>query len=207
MAATRRPTILSTGMATVAEIDEAVTTFRKAGGGELVLLHCTSSYPTPPRDVNLRRIPVLARMFGCLAGFSDHTEGTVAAVAAVVLGACFIEKHFTLDRQLPGPDHRFSSDPAEFAALVKAIRATEIHLGDEAVGPTESERVGRIQFRLSCVAVSDLQLGTRLEREHIAFRRPGAGIAPTFRDSLVGLTLMRAVAAGQPLQWADFKHG
>lgn len=206
MAASGLPTVLSTGMSTLGDIDDAVTAFRKAGGRELILLLCTSSYPTPPADVNLRRIPALAVAFGCPAGFSDHTEGIAAAIGAVALGACFVEKHFTLDRVLPGPDHRFSSDPAEFAALARGIRQLEASLGSATLGPTASEAAGRRDFRLSCLAARDLPAGTRVSAEHVVFRRPGGGIPPKLRDALVGLVLQRAVAAGRGFQWEDF-HG
>ena len=126
MGATGRPTIVSTGMATLAEIDEAVRTFRDTGNDQLILLHCTSSYPTPPGDVHLRKIPALAAAFGCLVGLSDHTLGIVAAVGAVALGACCVEKHFTLDRRLPGPDHAMSSDPDELRRLGRAPRPRRV---------------------------------------------------------------------------------
>ncbi len=204
MAATGIPTVLSTGMATVAEIDDAVTAFREAGGQDLILLHCTSSYPTPVIDINLRRIPTLATTFGCLSGFSDHSEGTTAAVGAVVLGACFIEKHFTIDRNLPGPDHRFSSDPAEFGALVQAVRTIESAMGNSQLGPTASEISGRKNFRLSCLATTDLQVGTRLEPQHLGYRRPGTGIPPKLGSAMLGLILKRDVPRGHLFTWEDF---
>lgn len=204
MAATGLPTVLSTGMATVGEIDDAAMVFREAGGRDLILLHCTSCYPTPPTDINLRRIPVLADTFGCLVGFSDHTEGTTAAVGAVVLGACFVEKHFTVDRNLPGPDHRFSSDAAEFSLLVRAIRMVEQAQGSPSLGPTPSEALGRRDFRLSCGTMLPLSAGTRLDASHIVFRRPGTGIPPKLRDAMVGLVLKRDVAPGHVFTWDDF---
>lgn len=204
MAATGLPTLLSTGMATVAEIDDAVSAFRAAGGQKLVLLHCTSGYPTPAQDVNLRRIPTLAAVFGCPVGFSDHSEGIAAAVGAVVLGACLIEKHLTTDRSLPGPDHRFSSDPEEFAELVRSIRQVEASLGRADLGPTPLEENSRRDFRLSCSAQSQLSAGTRIAQEHVVFRRPGTGIPPKIRDSLVGLVLKRDVSAGHLFSWEDF---
>jgi N-acetylneuraminate synthase/N,N'-diacetyllegionaminate synthase len=204
MANTGLPVVLSTGMATLGEIDDAVTAFREAGGCEFILLLCTSSYPTPPEDVNLRRIPALAASFGSPVGFSDHTAGIVAALGAVALGACFVEKHFTVDRDLPGPDHRFSSDPAEFAALVQGIRQLEAGLGTATLGPMASEVLGRRDFRLSCLTACELPAGTRIAPEHVVFRRPGTGIPPKLRDALVGLVLKRAVPAGHLLDWTDF---
>lgn len=199
MASSGLPTVLSTGMATLAEIDDAVRAFREAGGKKLILLHCTSSYPTPPQDVHLRKIRTLAEAFGCPTGFSDHTWGTVAAVGAVVIGACFIEKHFTLDKSLPGPDHRFSSDPAELRSLVEAVRAVEQNLGEPMVGPTASEWEGRLNFRLSCVAKRDLSVGHRLSESDVAFRRPGDGLPPKMMNLLLGKTLKQAVKAGTAL--------
>jgi N-acetylneuraminate synthase/N,N'-diacetyllegionaminate synthase len=204
MARTGIPTVLSTGMAVVGEIDDAVTAFREAGGENLILLHCTSSYPTPPADINLRRIQTLAATFGCLAGFSDHSEGPTAAVGAVALGACFIEKHFTLDKTLPGPDHRFSMDPRDLREFVSAIRTIEVGLGTSQLGPTPSEALGRSDFRLSCLARCDLAAGTRLTLEHLVYKRPGTGIPPKHGAWLLDLTLRRDVRRGHIFSWSDF---
>lgn len=203
MARTGLPTVISTGMATLAEMDEAVRAFREAGGRELVLLHCVSSYPTPPADVHLRKIPALATAFDCPVGFSDHTEGTVAAVAAVALGAAFLEKHFTLDRNLPGPDHWFSGDSAEFRRLVAEVRRAEQSLGQGAIGPTPSEAVGRANYRLSCVAARDLPAGHRLRDEDVAFHRPADGLPPSAVGWLLGRRLRHAVTKGQGLVPSD----
>lgn len=204
MARTGLPTVLSTGMATLAEIDEAVRAYRDAGGRNLLLLHCTSSYPTPDADVHLRKIPALAEAFGVPVGFSDHSWGVTAAIGAVTLGACWIEKHFTIDRGLPGPDHRFSSDPAEFAELVTAVRAVERQLGASAIGPTESERQGRSAFRLSCVAAVDLASGATMGAADIAYRRPGTGLPPAAADWLVGRVVSRPLPAGHVFTPEDF---
>jgi len=204
MARTGIPTVLSTGMATLAEIDEAVRAFREAGGKELALLHCISSYPTPPEDVHLRKIPALAAAFECPIGFSDHTRGIVAAAGAVTLGACFVEKHFTLDKNLPGPDHCFSSDPAEMKALVDAVRTVEKNLGNSAVGPAGSEMGGRRDFRLSCVVKVTLPAGHRLSVEEIGFRRPGTGLPPAAVEWIVGRRLRNLVGPGHVLGPDDF---
>ena len=204
MASLQLPTVLSTGMATVEEIDDAVRAFRETGGQDLVLLHCTSSYPTPPEDINLTRIPALGERFGCLIGFSDHSEGSTAAVGAVALGACFIEKHFTLNRNLPGPDHWFSSDPVEFSALVQSVRHVEVALGSSQLEPTASEALGRAAFRLSCLAATDLPSGTHLKRDHIAYRRPGTGLPPKVAPELLGRALRRSVSRGHIFTWEDF---
>jgi N,N'-diacetyllegionaminate synthase len=204
MARTGVATIVSSGMATLAEIDDAVRAFRGAGGGDLVLLHCVSAYPAPPASLNLRKIPALAAAFGCPVGFSDHTEGIAAAVAAVALGAVMVEKHFTLSRDLPGPDHWFSSDPAEFAALVAAIRATEQALGSARVGPSAEEAGMRDVARLSCVAARDLPAGHILAANDIAFARPGNGMPPKGSAWLTGRRLGRSVTGGDVFTTADF---
>lgn len=198
------PTVLSTGMATLGEIDDAVRAFREAGGRDLVLLHCTSSYPTPPHDVHLRKIPALAAAFGCPAGFSDHTEGMAAALGAVALGACMVEKHFTLDRGLPGPDHWFSSTPEELGQLVRGIRNLELNLGETAIGPTPSETRGRRDFRLSCAAARDLPPGHVLAPQDIVFRRPGTGLPPAAAQWLFGSRLGPAVLRGHIFAREDF---
>jgi N,N'-diacetyllegionaminate synthase len=205
MAETGIPTVISTGMSTLTEIDDAVRAFRDAGGEDLILLHCTSSYPTPPEDVHLRKIETLAGRFDCPVGLSDHTDGIVAALGAVALGACFLEKHFTLDKALAGPDHRFSADPAELRALVEAVRALEESLGDDELGPADSEALGRRDYRLSCVAASELASGTVLAEGDVAFRRPGTGIPPARVESLVGRRLRASVAAGELFQLTHFE--
>jgi N-acetylneuraminate synthase/N,N'-diacetyllegionaminate synthase len=204
MARTGIPTILSTGMSTLAEVDDAVRAFRGAGGSDLLLLHCTSSYPTPPEDVTLRRIPALAAAFDVPVGLSDHSWGSLAAAGSVALGSCFVEKHFTLDKGLPGPDHRFSADPAELAELVRAVRAVEAMLGTSAIAPTPSEADGRRDFRLSCAAARPLAAGTVLADGDLAFLRPGTGLPPAAADWVVGRTLARPVPAGHALEPADF---
>ncbi|MCX7047509.1 MAG: N-acetylneuraminate synthase family protein [Candidatus Sumerlaeota bacterium] len=204
MARSGLPTVLSTGMATLAEIDDAVRAFRGAGGKELILLHCTSSYPTPAQDAHLKKIPVLSQAFDCPAGFSDHTWGIVAAIGAVVMGACFVEKHFTLDKNLPGPDHRFSSDPAELRSLVEGIRTVEKNLGESAIGPAPSEVVGRQSYRLSCVAARDLPAGHVVSAEDIAFRRPSTGLPPQAVDWIVGRILKQDMQRGKPMKSSDF---
>ncbi|CDN12177.1 N-acetylneuraminate synthase [Richelia intracellularis] len=205
MGDTGLPTVLSTGMATLAEIEDAVRTFRKTSNEQLILLHCTSSYPTPPEDVHLRKIGSLAAVFGCPVGLSDHTDGITAAVGAVTLGACWIEKHFTLDKDLPGPDHHFSSDPAEFKALVTAVRTTEKYLGNSQISPTSSEEKGRKNFRLSCVTSHELPVGHVLSEDNIVFRRPGTGVPPTHSYLLIGRTLKQHLSANQVIELSYLK--
>jgi N-acetylneuraminate synthase/N,N'-diacetyllegionaminate synthase len=198
------PTVLSTGMATEAEIDDAVAAFRTAGGTQLVLLHCTSAYPTAPRDVHLHKLPALAARYGCPVGLSDHTQGINAALGALALGAVFIEKHFTTDRNLPGPDQAMSCDPTELRELVSAVRELHSMLGSHRIGPTAAEAVSRESFRLSCVARADLDAGSILERSSVAFRRPGTGMPPKAIDWIAGKALARAVSRGSLLEPEDF---
>ena len=206
MGETGLKTILSTGMATLAEIDNAVRAFRETGNENLTLLHCTSSYPTPPRDVNLARIAVLRDAFNVEVGFSDHSSGTTAAVGATVLGASWIEKHFTLRKDLPGPDHWFSVDPTELRKLVLAIREAESMVGSPRIGPTAVETSGRRDFHLSCVASRDISKGECIEARDISFHCPGDGISPALEDILIGLRLRRYVKKGHKFSMDDF-HG
>lgn len=199
MSKTGLPTVISTGMATLADIEDAVNAFGIGNRGRLILLLCTSQYPCPFEEVNLRRIGTLSTTFGCLSGFSDHTEGNAAAVGAAALGACWIEKHFTIDKSLPGPDHRFSADPHEFSTLVEAVRAVERSLGSAAFTISSVEAEARSQHRLSCVAAADLPVGHVLQREDITFMRPGTGLPPRDVQKLVGLRLNNPVARGSLL--------
>ena len=206
MGETGLPTIISTGMATLGEIDDAVRVFRETGNDKLILLHCTSSYPTPSNEVNIRRVKTLADAFGSLTGFSDHTEGVTAAVLSIAYGACWIEKHFTLDRKLPGPDHCFSSNPEEMRQLVNAIREAERMLGTTDVSPTKSERSSRSSFRLSCAAKKDMAKGEMITPGDIVFTRPGDGISPSQSEFLVGMKLRRPITEGELFNTSHF-HG
>jgi N-acetylneuraminate synthase/N,N'-diacetyllegionaminate synthase len=203
MARTHLPTVISTGMATLAEIEKAVKTFRQAGGVDLILLVCTSSYPTPPEETHLRRIPTLISATGCPVGFSDHTEGHAAALGAISLGACMIEKHFTVDKSMPGPDHWFSADPHDFSLLAKNVRLLEKELGNPEIRPTKSEIERRNEFRLSCLAGRNLKAGIELHESDITFGRPGTGVPPDRKDSLKGRKLRRALTAGQVIDPSD----
>lgn len=203
MARSGLPTVLSTGMATLAEIDEAVRTFREAGGQQLILLQCTSSYPTPFTDVHLSKIRVLRAAFDCPVGLSDHTEGIIAGVGAVALGACMLEKHFTLDKTLPGPDHSFSADPQEFRQLATSVRALEQCLGESTIRPANSEAQARRDYRLSCVTVRSMPANHCIREEDITFRRPGTGFPPALITWLIGNKLRNPLPAGHILQIDD----
>lgn len=192
----RKPIILSTGMATLEEVQSAVETVLQAGCTEVVLLHCVSCYPAAPADVNLRAMETMAQASDRPIGYSDHTLGIEVSLAAVAMGACVIEKHFTLDRTLPGPDHRASLEPAELKALVKGIRTIEQAFGDGVKVPAGAEREIADIARKSVVAATHIPAGTILTRELLAIRRPGTGIRPALRDSLIGRRTAQEIHAG-----------
>jgi pseudaminic acid synthase len=172
----RRPSlILSTGMATLAEIDEAVAAARGEGAAEIALLKCTSAYPAPPEEMNLRTIPHLAEAFGVPTGLSDHSLGSEVAIAAVALGACILEKHLTLSRAVPGPDAAFSLEPGEFKTMTEDVRVTEKALGTVSYRAGANEGHSRI-FRRSLFVVKDVRAGERFTRENVRSIRPGLGL-------------------------------
>lgn len=203
MGLTEIPTVLSTGMALLGEIDDAVHVFKQTGNSDLILLHCTSKYPTPPQDVNLRKIPVLSTAFGVLSGFSDHSEGEWASVGSVCFGSVWIEKHFTLDKNLPGPDHNFSCDKIDFTRLVEGVRVLEQSLGVSALGPTESEAFSRENYRLSCAINKDVDSGYVIDESDIVFLRPGHGFPPKSKDFLIGREVRKPVKAYLPIMPGD----
>lgn len=200
VAKTGKPTIMSTGMATLGEIDEAVRTYRDAGGHDLALLACTSSYPAPPEEMHLRRIPHLAETFDVVPGLSDHTLGTEIPVAGVSLGARIVEKHLTLSRQDEGPDSDFSLEPNEFAEMVQAIRKTEDALGEVCYETTEKESESE-SFRRSLFVVKDVQAGEPFTQSNVRSIRPGHGLSPRHLDSVIGRTAAQDVEKGTPLRW------
>ena len=193
------PVILSTGMADLDEVDAAVAALRGAGLTDLVLLQCVSNYPADPALTNLRAMDTLARRFGVPVGLSDHSRGLTVAIAAAALGAACIEKHFTLDRSLPGPDHQASLTPDELTALVRAVREVEGALGDGVKRPAPSELPIRLVARKSLVAGRDLPAGTVLRREDLVILRPGTGLPPSALPHVLGRRTARAVAADTPL--------
>lgn len=199
------PLIVSTGMATVAEVADAVDWIRSRPGAsaDLTLLHCTSAYPAADEDLNLLAMHHLAREFGVSVGYSDHSLGLEGSLAAAALGARVIEKHFTLDRHLPGPDHAASLLPDELTTLVAGVRRVERMRGDGVKQPTAEEREVAQVARRSVTALVDLAAGQVLRAEMLGCRRPATGIAPAHLTALVGRRLTRAVPAGQALQWSD----
>ena len=197
------PVLLSTGMSTLVEVEAAVDVVRGAGCDALALLHCVSSYPAPMDESNLRAIATLAERFGVPIGYSDHTLGSAASLGAVALGASLLEKHVTLDRGLPGPDHAASLVPGELADLIGSIRAVESALGDGVKRPMPSEVSNRRDVRRSLAAAADLPAGTVLEPAMLTALRPGTGISPSERDTVIGRTLVRGLARGELVGRAD----
>ncbi len=196
IASKHKPIIMSTGMCSLGEVDDAVRHIRRAGGTQLVLLHCVSAYPADPAEVNLRAMNTMATAFGLPVGFSDHTPGTEVVMAAVALGAAVIEKHFTLDRNLPGPDHRASLDPGELKALVSGVRTVESALGNGRKEPSPVEMHNAAVVRKSLVAAIDIEAGARLTEEMIRVMRPGTGLPPSMLPYLIGRTVNARVPAG-----------
>jgi N,N'-diacetyllegionaminate synthase len=203
-AASARPVILSTGMATQDEVATAVSEVREVGG-ELVVLQCVTSYPALPEHSNLRAMRTMSDAFDVPVGYSDHAPGIGVSLAAVAAGACVIEKHFTLDRGLPGPDHAASLEPQELAELVVRVRGVESMLGDGVKRPAPGEGEMAAVARKSLVATRDLAPGTKLTLDDMAVRRPGSGLPPARRDELVGRVIRRAVAAGAMLLLEDLE--
>ncbi|MBH5401212.1 pseudaminic acid synthase [Bradyrhizobium sp. CNPSo 4010] len=200
VASTGKPVIISTGMATVAEIDEAVRAAREAGCKDLILLKCTSTYPAVPSDTNLLTIPHMRALFGCEIGLSDHTFGIGASVASVALGASVIEKHFTLARAEGGVDSTFSMEPDEMASLVVETERAWMALGEVHYGVTEKEKDSRT-FRRSLYVAEDLKAGDVLTEENLRIIRPGLGLPPKYFATLIGKRIGRTVRKGTPMSW------
>ncbi|MGA2375700.1 MAG: pseudaminic acid synthase [Candidatus Sulfotelmatobacter sp.] len=200
MARTGKPLIMSTGMASVEEIEEALQSARDAGATQIALLKCTSAYPAPADEMNLRTIPEMARRFGVPVGLSDHTMGIAAPVAAVALGACIIEKHLTLSRATPGPDSAFSLEPHEFKAMVEAVRTAEKALGEAHFGVSAKEEASRV-FRRSLFVVEDVKRGEMFTEANVRSIRPGHGLHTRHLGEVLGKRAMRDIERGTPLSW------
>ncbi|HEY7877980.1 MAG TPA: N-acetylneuraminate synthase family protein [Gemmatimonadaceae bacterium] len=203
VAKTGRPIILSAGMATLGEVERALSVLRQNGSGPVALLHCVSIYPCPPELVNLRQLETWRRAFDVPVGYSDHTLGTAVPLAAIALGACIIEKHFTVDKTLDGWDHGISADPAELQALVRGGREVFAALGTSARRVGAEEMGKRAAFRRRMVATRALRKGEHLTVADVDFKRPGTGIQPDELAYVVGRPLTRDVACEEELEWSD----
>jgi N-acetylneuraminate synthase len=195
-----RPLIISTGMASVAEIDDAVHTARDAGAASVILLRCNSAYPADPAEMDLLTIPDMAERWHVPVGLSDHTLDDTAAVAAVALGACVLEKHLTRSRAEPGPDSSFSLEPDELASLVVKVRTAEAALGGVRYGPSPAEEAS-LAFRRSLFVVREVEAGKTLTDDDVRPIRPAGGLAPKERAAVIGRRAARNIAAGTPLTW------
>lgn len=195
-----KPILLSTGMSDIAEIAQAIAVLETEGKRDITLLHCNTQYPTPPQDVNLYAMLTLKETFGCAVGYSDHTVGIEAAIAAVALGASVIEKHFTLDRNMAGPDQRVSLEQEELEQMVCAIRRVEAELGDGKKHVTNSERENIEIVRKSIVAASDIQKGDIFTEENLTTKRPGSGISPMKWDEVLGQRAKRNFASDEMIE-------
>ncbi len=200
IAKTGKPIIMSTGLATLAEIDEAVYNIREAGGTELALLKCTSAYPAPPEEMNLHTMAHLSEAFSVPVGLSDHTLGITVPVAAVALGACIIEKHLTLSRDISGPDSAFSLEPHEFKAMVEAVRTAGKALGIVSYDITEAQKESSI-FRRSLFVVKDIQRGEIFTKENVRSIRPGNGLHTRHLEDILGKKAKKTLERGTPLTW------
>jgi N-acetylneuraminate synthase/N,N'-diacetyllegionaminate synthase len=200
-----KPIIMSTGMCYLSEVDEAVRVIKEAGCRDLILLHCVSNYPADPKDANIRAMQTMAKAFQLPVGYSDHTQGIEATLAAVSRGACVIEKHFTLDKNLPGPDHKISLNAWELKRLVESVRIVEISLGDGNKVPSRSEILNREILRRSLVASCDISRNSIITSNMLTALRPANGISPSLINLVVGNKAKRNLSAGQQISWGDLE--
>jgi len=200
------PLIVSTGMATLAEVEDAVAIIRGAGNEQFVLLHCLSDYPADPSEINLRAMATMAAAFQAPIGYSDHSLGDCVTLAAVALGACVIEKHFTLDRTMPGPDHQASLEPDQLAVMIAGIRAVELALGDGVKRPQTSELSTAAVARKSLVAACDIAAGVTLDKNMVAIMRPGTGLAPGRLADVLGRRARKPLVKGALLVLDDLEN-
>jgi len=200
-----KPMIVSTGMSDLDEVQQAVAAIKIAGNSQVALLQCVSNYPAEPSTANLRAMKTLAETFHVPVGYSDHVSGNDVALAAVALGACVLEKHFTLNRKLPGPDHQASAEPGELRALIEGIRRVESALGDGRKIPAASEGSTAAIARKSLIAASAIPCGTVLTTAHVAAKRPGTGLPPAARPTIVGLRAKQDIPAGATLSREMFE--
>jgi N-acetylneuraminate synthase len=202
IAKTGKPIIMSTGMATMSEIEDALNAIRRTSTSSVALLKCTSAYPANPSEMNLQTIPFLSKHFNVPVGLSDHTMGFTIPVVATALGACIIEKHFTLSRNFKGPDSDFSMEPEEFKAMVLALRTAEESLGQVFLEPTKDE-LKSISYRRSLFAVKDIKQGEIITTDNVRSIRPGHGLPPKYLSQILGRVAIRNLSRGTPLKWSD----
>jgi N,N'-diacetyllegionaminate synthase len=202
-AKTGKPIILSTGMATLGEVDETVRAIRGVGNNELVLLQCTTNYPSRLEDANLRAMKTMARAFDLNVGYSDHTSDELACIVSVGLGATVIEKHFTTDKSLPGPDQSTSADKDEFAALIRHVRQAEQVMGSAIKQPCEIEQMNSVGMRRSIWTRCDIRKGQMITGDMLTYKRPATGISPRFMDEVLGRTCICDVMGGSELHWGQ----
>jgi sialic acid synthase SpsE len=197
--------ILGTGMSTLGDVREALKAIYSSGNMDLVTLHCTSSYPCPPEQVNLRAMISMQNELGCLVGYSDHTIGLTAPIMAVTLGAVVIEKHITIDRNLPGPDHKASIEPGELKSMVQSIRGVEKMMGNSEKRPTKNEKKIIPLVRKSIVAKKDLQRGAAITLKNVAIKRPGNGLSPKNLDKILGKRLKNDIKKDSQITFPDLR--
>lgn len=200
-----KPIILGTGMATLAEVWSAIDVIKKAGNQQIIVLHCTTNYPCPLNEVNLRAMLTMRQNLPALVGYSDHTLGIEVPIMAVSLGACLIEKHFTLDRNMPGPDHKASLEPAELKALAQAVRQADLILGSPIKKPTKNESKLAKIARKSLVSLAAIKKGDKFTAENIGIKRPGTGLAPKYYHKLIGKECLRDLKRDEIISRANFK--
>jgi N,N'-diacetyllegionaminate synthase len=202
----KKPIFLSTGMSTLAEIDSTVRSIKETGNEKLILLQCTTNYPSRIEDTNLLAMKTMAKTFGFTVGYSDHTENDIACLASVALGAKVIEKHFTLDKSLPGPDHTTSVTPSEFKSLVENIRNVEKSLGSSIKQPSEIEKKNKIGMCRSVVAKCDINKNVKITNEMIALKRPSTGISSIYVDEIIGKKTLKKISKDEMFKWNDFEE-
>ncbi len=197
----KKPIILSTGMATLKEVKEAVRVIKRKGNKRIILLHCTTNYPCPLPEVNLRSMLTLKKEFNLPVGYSDHTQGNIVPMMAALIGASVIEKHFTLDKNLPGPDHKASLDPAEFKEMVKVIRIAQTVLGSGSKKPTKSEEEIKKVIRKSIVASRDINKGEKISESMLSIKRPGTGIEPKYFNKIIDRKARQNIKKDELISW------
>jgi N,N'-diacetyllegionaminate synthase len=198
-----KPILLSTGMSFLSEVADAIWNLRSAGAKEILLMHCVSAYPAPPQNMNLRALQTLQSYFELSVGLSDHSEGILLSLVAVALGAVVIEKHFTLDKQAPGPDHKASMDALDLKQLVRNLKDVEASLGDGRKRPSDVEEESRLFGRRSIVAAADIRAHETIAQWMLTFKRPGSGLEPRYWEKVIGMKARRNIGKDTILQWED----